>query len=361
MTYTGSPETASETSSDALEGTSANTLAAAGRQATQAPADVRQRVQTNVGRAVQAQAAAGEQAQTDIRQRAMQARPGVGRRAMRARAAVVTSLAGGRTVISGLSSAPPLTLRQTGPRTVHLVSTAAGPLGGDRLELDLDIAPGTSLEVGSVAGTLVLPGDGESVMVISAHVGAGAVLRFAPQPTVLAAGCAHRLVVRLTLAADARVFWREEIVFGRYGEAPGRCHARFDATYDGRPLLRQEYTVGDPATDASPAVYGDARCVGTTLIAPPLLAPLPDSSLLDTPSLIAPSLDTGPQTTTPSLATPSEAASEAVVAEGVAVLPLAGPGVLVSALAVDAVALRRRLEWGESVALGNLAGAARPT
>ncbi|MEV6149676.1 urease accessory protein UreD [Nonomuraea sp. NPDC052129] len=325
MTDTGSPETASETSSDAQEGTSANTFAAAGRQATQAPADVRQRAQAEAGRAMQAPA-------------------GVGRRAMRARAAVATSLAGGRTVISRLSSMPPLTLRQTGPRTVHLVSTAAGPLGGDRLELDLDIAPGTSLEVGSVAGTLVLPGDGESVMVISAHVGAGAALRFAPQPTVLAAGCAHRLVVRLTLAAGARVFWREEIVFGRYGEAPGRCHARFDATYDGRPLLRQEYTVGDPATDASPAVYGDARCVGTTLIAPPL----------DTPPLISPSQDTP-------LISSSEAASGAVVAEGVAVLPLAGPGVLVSALAADAVSLRRRLEWGESVALGNLAGAARPT
>ncbi|WP_433511051.1 urease accessory protein UreD [Nonomuraea sp. CA-143628] len=322
------PETASETSSDAQESTSANTLAAAGQQATQAPADVRQQAQTNVRRATQDRAA-------------------VGRRAMRARAAVATSLAGGRTVISGLSSAPPLTLRQTGPQAVHLVSTAAGPLGGDRLELDLDLAPGTSLEVGSVAATLVLPGDGESVMVISAHVGAGATLRFAPQPTVLAAGCAHRLVVRLTLAAGARVFWREEIVFGRYGEAPGRCHARFDATYDGRPLLRQEYTVGDPAIDASPAVYGDARCVGTTLITPPQIIP---------PLTAAPSLSTPSLTTAPSEATP-----EAVVAEGVAVLPLAGPGVLVSALAADAVALRRRLEWGESVALGNLAGAARPT
>ncbi|MEU7740461.1 urease accessory protein UreD [Nonomuraea sp. NPDC049158] len=305
MTDTDLPRTAAETSSDAQEDTSASAISA------------------------------------------------VGRRAMRARAAVATSLAGGRTVISRLSSMPPLTLRQTGPRTVHLVSTAAGPLGGDRLDLDLDVASGTSLEVGSVAATLVLPGDGESVMVISAHVGAGAELRFAPQPTVLAAGCAHRLVVRLTLAAGARVFWREEIVFGRYGEAPGRCHARFDATYDGRPLLRQEYTVGDPAIDASPAVYGDACCIGTTLITP---------SLASTPSLVSTrSPATPPLASAPPRATSSEAASGAVVAEGVAVLPLAGPGVLVSALAADAVALRRRLEWGEGVAIGSLAGAARPT
>ncbi len=279
---------------------------------------------------------------------------------MVARAAVGTCLAGGRTVVSRLSSAPPLTFRQTGPQAVHLVSTAAGPLGGDRLELDLDIAPGTSLEVGSVASTLVLPGDGESVMVITARVGAGAALRFAPQPTVLAAGCFHRLVVRLTLAAGAHVFWREEIVFGRYGEAPGRCHARFDATYDGRPLLRQEYTVGDPALDASPAVYGDARCVGTTLITPKP-APAPPEPATQSPAASGAVVagDAAVSGSAPE-AVAGDVAEE-VPGDGVAVLPLAGPGVLVSALGADAVELRRRLEWGEGVAFGYLAGAARPS
>ncbi|WP_198654608.1 urease accessory protein UreD [Nocardia aurea] len=243
---------------------------------------------------------------------------------MRARAAVATALYAGRTAIPVLSSSPPLTFRQTGPHAVHLVSTAAAPLGGDVLEVDLDVAPGTKLDVGSVASTVVLPGRGESTMLITARVGAGATLRFTPEPTVLAAGCDHRMLVRLALAEGAHVFWREEIVFGRYGEAPGRCHARFDATRAGRPLLRQEFTVGDPALDASTAVYGDARCVGTTLV-------------------------TGPD----------PGRREAVVGAGVAVLPLAGPGTLVSALGGDAVELRRRLEWGESLALG-LAGAAHP-
>ncbi|MEU6712481.1 urease accessory protein UreD [Nonomuraea sp. NPDC046802] len=248
---------------------------------------------------------------------------------MRARAAVATALApDGRTVVRRLASAPPLTLRQTGPYTVHLVSTAAGPLGGDRLALDLDVAPRTTLELGSVAATLVLPGQGESELLVTARVGAGATLRFTPEPTVLAAGCAHRLLVRLTLASDADVLWREEIVFGRYGEETGRCHARFDATRDGRAVLRQEFTVGEAALDSSPAVYGAARCVGNTFM--------------------------------------TSAAKQAVVADGVAVLPLAVPGTLVSALAADAAQLRSRLEWGErravddgddSVAYGGDAGA----
>lgn len=230
---------------------------------------------------------------------------------MRAGAAVATGLSSdGRTVISRMASAPPLTLRQTGPCTVHLISTAAGPLGGDRLALDLDIAPRTTLELGSVAATLVLPGEGESEMLVTARVGAGATLRFTPEPTVLAAGCDHRLIVRLMLEPDATVLWREEIVFGRYGEEPGRCHARFDATSgDGRPVLRQEFTVGDPALGTSSAVFGSARCVGTTFLTATAKAPL--------------------------------------VADGVAVLPLAASGTLVSALAGDAVELRSRLEWGE--------------
>lgn len=239
--------------------------------------------------------------------------PHGGRRSLRARAAVGTERDGERTVLRTLRSDPPLTLRQTGPRRVHLVSTAAGPLGGDLLELDIDVAAGTTLEIASVASTLVLPGTGISHVVVRARVGAGAVLRYAPEPTVLATGCDHRMDVRLELAADARVSWREEIVFGRHGERPGVCRSRFDATVDGVPLLRQELTVGDPAVDGSPAVYGDARCVGSVLL-------------------------TGVRPAAP------------LLSDGCAVLPLAGPGTLVSALAPDAPSLRARLTWGETEA-----------
>ncbi|MEU6430456.1 urease accessory protein UreD [Microbispora sp. NPDC046973] len=247
--------------------------------------------------------------------------------AVTARALIRTEAAGGgRTRLETLRSDPPLTLRQTGPQRVHLVSTGAGPLRGDHLDLGVDVAPGTSLEVRSVGATLVLPGlaDAPSVMVVRARVGAGATLHFSPEPTVLAAGCAHRLVVRLSLAEDATVFWREEIVFGRHGERPGRGHARFDATVAGRPLLRQDLLVGEEAVDGSPAVYGDARCVGATLIAGPAWAPpaVPDV----------------------------KRERRAVVGDGWAALPLAGPGVQVCALGADAVQLRERLRRGEEAA-----------
>ncbi|WP_203971402.1 urease accessory protein UreD [Planotetraspora silvatica] len=250
--------------------------------------------------------------------------PAASRASVTARAVITTEAAGGRTRLETLRSDPPLTLRQTGPGLVHLVSTGAGPLGGDRLELVIDVGPGTDLEVRSVASTLVLPGSspGDSVMMVDARVGAGASLRFSPEPTVLAAGCSHRMAVRLSLAEDATVLWREEIVFGRHGERPGRCRTRFDATVAGWPLLRQELLIGDPAVDASPAVYGDARCVGSTLIAGPAWDAERDQ----------------------------KGERRATIGDGWATLPLAGPGVLASALAQDTVELRARLERAESMA-----------
>ncbi|WP_246268037.1 urease accessory protein UreD [Acrocarpospora macrocephala] len=229
---------------------------------------------------------------------------------LHARAVIRTEHDGG-TRLETLRSDPPLTLRQTGPGVVHLVSTAAGPLGGDHLDLTIDVAPLTSLSVFSVASTLALPG--RSLLTVTARVGSGASLHYSPEPIVLADGCDLRVQVRLELAPDASVFWREELVFGRHGEPSGRCHTRLDATVGGVPLLRQELVIGDPATHDSPAVFGTAHCAGSTL----LTGDLP---------------------------------RERHLADGCAVLPLAGPGTLVSALAPDTVELRRRLEWGERLA-----------
>ncbi len=243
---------------------------------------------------------------------------GRARRAFDAHAVIGTERSGGTpggTRIATLRSDPPLTLRRTGPARVHMVASAAGPLGGDRLRLDIDVASGTVLEVRSIASTLVLPGEGRSSMTVTARVGERAVLRFAPEPTVVAAGCDHETTVRLDLAPGASVLWREQIVFGRHGERPGRCRTRFDATVGTTPLLRQELVIGDPAAQG-PAVYGTARCVGGTLLVDPAASASP--------------------------------AARAVLGDGVAVLGLAAGGVLVTALAPDAATLRERLAWGEA-------------
>jgi urease accessory protein len=224
------------------------------------------------------------------------------------RAAVVAERGpGGRTRLSRLRSHGPLALRESGG-AVYLVGAGAGPLGGDDLELSVDVGPGACLEVRSAAASLVLPGREPSRLVVRARVDAGARLIFSPEPAIAAAGCDHRAFADVTVEGGAELIWQEEIVLGRHGERSGRYVSRFDVTSGGVPLLRHELRVDSDAP--STAVLGDAKAVGTVL--------LTGKGLL----------------------------TEPYASEGLAVLPLAGPGVLVTALATDTVRLRERLSRG---------------
>jgi urease accessory protein len=179
------------------------------------------------------------------------------------------------------------------------VGSAAGPLAGDDLCLDLEVGPGAHLTVRSVAAAVVLPG--ASRWAVTARVAPGAVLALCPEPTVVTSG-----------ADRGRRLLREELVLGRYGECGGRVTARTSVSYAGAPLFRHDVVLdgADPLT-ASPAVLGAARAYGAVL------------RCGDPP---------GPPRTGP----------------GWAALPLEGPGELVTAVAATAAALRRRLLAGSA-------------
>jgi urease accessory protein len=239
-----------------------------------------------------------------------------------ARAAVTAECDGaGRTRLTRLRSDGPLAVREAGGRdiaTVYLVGAAAGPLGGDDLALHLTVAPGARLAVRSAATTLAMPGGGgapdESRFAITATVGAGGWLDFGPEPTVAVAGCRHRSAAGIELGPGAVLRWREELVLGRHAERPGRFTNRCDVTLDGVPLLRHELRIDDEAGYAGRAVLAGAGAAGTVVLAGPDLI------------------------------------KEPYTADGLAVLPLAGHGVLVSATAENAPVLRRRLDQGEAIA-----------
>jgi urease accessory protein len=218
---------------------------------------------------------------------------------------------GGVTRLPVLASQVPLVLRRT-PSAVYLVGGAAGPIGGDSLALGITVGPGAFLRVRSAAASIALPGlDGlESVLRVSVTVGERGRFEYLPEPVVVTAGARHATLVSVTLAVGASLVLRDEVLLGRHGEAGGTARSVLQVSYAGRPLLRQSLTVSgsDPAC-LGPAVLAGHRAVGTLLL-------VSESGLAEIPALAAPE---------------------------VAVMPLAGPGVLVTALAHDAVSLRRRL------------------
>lgn len=223
---------------------------------------------------------------------------------MRAEAVIVAEA--GRVPV--LRGEPPLTLRAT-PDAIYLVGSAAGPLGGDELQLHVEVREGAALRIRSAAAQLALPGrePGRSRMSVTVTVAPGGRLEWLPEPLILGGGCDHHVSSVVDLAAGATLVWREELICGRHGEQPGDGTVATSVTYAGRPLLRQSLAIGPNAPGWSgPAVLDGARASGSLLRVDAAISWPP-------PQIIAPT------------------------AVG---MPLAGPAWLVTATAPDAHRLR---------------------
>jgi urease accessory protein len=225
----------------------------------------------------------------------------------------------GVTRLPVLSSQVPLVLRRT-PDAVYVVGGAAGPIGGDELSLRITVGAGAFLRVRTAAASIALPGlDGlESVLRVTICVGAGGRLEYLPEPVVVTSRARHATIVSATLAEGAALVLRDELLLGRHGEAGGVARSVLRADYAGQPLLRHSLEVsGTDSVSMGPAVLAGHRAVGVLLHV--------DSSL---------------STDLTGFASPTGSAAGQPT---IGVMPLAGPGALVTALADDAVTLRRHL------------------
>jgi urease accessory protein len=254
-------------------------------------------------------------------------------------AAEIEAIAGpdGVTRLPVLASQVPLVLRRTAS-AVYLVGGAAGPIGGDELRLRITVGAGAFLRLRTAAASVALPGlDGhESVLRVSASVAAGGRLEYLPEPVVVAAGARHATLVSVTLAAGASLMLRDELLLGRHGEAGGAARTVLRVDYAGWPLLRQSLAVSgtDPAS-LGPAVLSGHRAVGSLLLVNQPACQAADGTRAGGPragGTLAGDAGADGDSTGQGRASPERA-----------VMRLAGPGVLLTALAHDAVTLRRRL------------------
>jgi len=278
--------------------------------------------------------------------------------------AQVVAEADGRngTRLAVLRGESPLLLRRTGARTgagvtLHLVGGAAGPLRGDDLRLEITVGPGAELEIRSVAAQLALPGRADlppSRLELHASVAAGATLRWLPEPLIAAAGCDHHTVTHVEVAAGGVLLWRDDLVCGRHAEPSGNVKTTTTIRYAGKTLYRHDLSVGPaaPAWSAA-AVLGSGRAVGTLVAAAPTSAALPlPASLLASPPAPQPASPPAPQPASPPVSQPASPpvspsaalpASNGVVGD-VALMRLAGPGVVITAVGADIRQVRAALD-----------------
>lgn len=249
-----------------------------------------------------------------------------------ATARIKATCAGQATALPVLHGSGPFDLRRTRPHgnqaRVCIIGAMNAPLGGDRLRIEATAEPGAHLHITTAAATIALRGPTPDHATYDVHLSVAdqASLHWLPRPLISAAGSNLRQTCTVELAPTARLVLREEQVLGRAGEAPGRLATRLTVRRDGHLLLDQEtvYGAGAPGWDG-PAILAGHRAVGQFLVVDPDFdqQPPPVRLLGDDP------------------------------ARGQAVLtPLAGPAVLVTALAPDALHLSRLLDTAHPVVLG---------
>ena len=249
---------------------------------------------------------------------------------MRASAHIVAVLGtDGATRLDRMSGEPPLLVRRTNPGAgptaeVYLVGGAAGPLGGDRLEVWVEVGPGATLRLGTVAASIALPGPtgDRSRVEVHARVASGGRLEWLPEPLVAAAGCDHEVMSTVDLDEGAALVWRDELVCGRHGERPGDVRQATRLRIAGRTLYHHELSVGPKAPGwDGPAVLHSARATGTMVVVDPRWS------------------DAGPP-------------PPAVTGTTAARMPLGGPAVVITAVGADAPAVRASLlELGAAYAM----------
>jgi urease accessory protein len=226
----------------------------------------------------------------------------------------------GGTSLPVLEGQGPLALRRTrangSEARVMIVGAMSGPLGGDHFTVEAEAGEGARLHVGSAAATIALPGQakGEARYDVRLSVADGGELLWLPEQLISANGSDLYVSSRVDLAAGARLVFREEQVLGRAGEEPGRLSSRLTVRLDGRLLLDQELSCGPGVHGGwdGPAVLGGRRAVGQLVVVRPEFEKEPPQGRL--------------------------------LGEYAALTPLAGPAVLVTALASDALRLRRVLD-----------------
>ncbi|MEU2285752.1 urease accessory protein UreD [Streptomyces sp. NPDC013178] len=227
----------------------------------------------------------------------------------------------GGTSLPVLESDGPLALRRTrggdqGEARVMLVGAMSGPLGGDRFAVEASVERGARLRLGSAAATIALPGQvkGEARYDVRIDVDDEGELRWLPEPLISAKGSDLYVTTRVDLAPGARLVLREEQVLGRAGEEPGRLSSRLVVRVGGRAVLDQELACGPGAPGGwdGPAVLAGRRALGQLVVVRPEFGEHPVSAR--------------------------------VLGESAALVPLAGPAALVTAVAQDGLRLRRVLD-----------------
>jgi urease accessory protein len=149
---------------------------------------------------------------------------------------------------------------------VGLLAATALLLGGDAVEVDVEVGPGVCLELVDVAGTVAYDGRGAPASwQVRVRVAEGGSLRWSGEPFVVADGADVTRGLRLEVADGGQALVRETLVLGRSGQLGGVLCSRTDVSRAGRPLLVEDAVLDPGGYRRLPGMLGDLRVLDPVL------------------------------------------------------------------------------------------------
>lgn len=146
---------------------------------------------------------------------------------------------------------------------VALVPEGALLLAGDAVELDVSVGAGLEVDLVETGGTVAYDMRGSTARWdVRIDLAAGATLRWAGLPFVVAAGAEVGRSVRVRCGAGARLALRETLVLGRYGELPGAVRQTTTVDDPAGPVLVEELPLD---ADSAAWLLGGSRVVTSVL------------------------------------------------------------------------------------------------
>ncbi len=182
---------------------------------------------------------------------------------MDATASFIAGTTAGRLVLESVHSTPPFSIRESGG-SILIASSAAAPVGGDRLNLDMRVRSGTRARVGSVAAMVILPGPTQQPSRLDTRcvVEPGAHLDWWNEPSVSVQESNHITSTSVALSSDSTCRIVEEVSLGRSNEVSGRLALDIRVERSGRALVHHGEVYGPKVPGAGSAVsVGNARHV----------------------------------------------------------------------------------------------------
>lgn len=164
--------------------------------------------------------------------------------------------AGGAVRVDGVLCRAPVWFRWDGA-TLWLVGSGAAPVGDDAIRVRVDIGPGVTAAVRSVAATVAYAARGAGTRWdTDIHVANEASLDWRPEPVILTERARHAATTTVYAGAGADVTLDEVLVLGRVGEATGTIRATLAVRVDDAPVLLTSIDNSLPAWSGPAGVHG---------------------------------------------------------------------------------------------------------